>query len=159
MFKKKNAAKKVFCRPVAIDWGRRTSALPNLSNRERVNDKTSDWALASRAHFRGAYLFGLLAFVLFSHMFTSLMLSFDFFPARPLTVYKHFVFFWSSEKKKKKKSATQKESKPWECWKKKKKRTNASIFLKKKVQHNTSERRYIVLLSELWDWTVLSCSV
>lgn len=30
----KNAAKKVFCRPVAIDWGRRTSALPNLSNRE-----------------------------------------------------------------------------------------------------------------------------
>lgn len=31
---KKNAAKKVFCRPVAIDWGRTTSALPNLSNRE-----------------------------------------------------------------------------------------------------------------------------
>lgn len=26
--------KKVFCRPVAIDWGRGTSALPNLSNGE-----------------------------------------------------------------------------------------------------------------------------
>lgn len=35
---------------------------------ERVKDKTSDWALASRAHFRGAYLFGLLAFVLFQRV-------------------------------------------------------------------------------------------
>lgn len=43
-----------------------------------MKDTTSDWALVSRAHFRGAYLFGLLAFVLFSHMFSSLMSSFLF---------------------------------------------------------------------------------
>lgn len=51
MYKKNQAKKKVFCRPVAIDWGRRTSALPNLSNRgRRAKDATSDRALASRAH-------------------------------------------------------------------------------------------------------------
>jgi len=47
--------------------GRRTSALPNLSKRG-AKDETSDRALTSRAHLRGAYLcffFWYIASVLF----------------------------------------------------------------------------------------------
>lgn len=62
------------------------------------------------------------------------------FPARPLTVYKHFVFFvfcfFSGVQKKIKQH---KRVKQWECLKRRKKRTNASIFFFKKVQHVTSQ--------------------
>lgn len=114
-----------------------------------MKDKTSDWALASRAHFRGAYLFGLLAFVLLSLMFNSLMLTF-LFTARPLTVYKHFVCFFSGVQKK---ISNTKELKTMGMFeKKKKKRTNASIKKKKKnrkrkkrkVQHMTSQNEELL---------------
>lgn len=137
---------------------------------ERVKDETSDWALASRAHFRGAYLFGLLAFVLFSLMFESLMSSFVFPFARPLTVYKHFVFFWSSEKKKQQ----HKRINPWECWIKKKKMLPFLSINKKKsaTQHFNRMKIYcatfrtlglnsVVLfcLTLLISWTIWSLYV
>lgn len=53
-----------------------------------------------------------------------------FFPARPLTVYKHFVFFWSS-KKKKKKSATQRNQTMGMLEKEEKKKDKCFQFLEK----------------------------
>lgn len=110
-----------------------------------MKDETSDWALASRAHFRGAYLFGLLAFVLFS-----LMLSFgfcsNFFLQGHWQFTKHLGFFSGVHKEN---PCNVKGVKPWECWKKKKKTKGQMLPLKKKilkkVQHFT-EWRFIVLL-------------
>lgn len=102
---------------MAIDRGRRTSALQNLSNGEREGQDIR-LSLGFRAHFRGAYLFGLLAFVLFSccHLYF-------IFSARPLTVYRII-----SDTKDLNHGNVGKRQKKW---------TNASIF-KENVQHNTS---------------------
>lgn len=106
---------------------------------ERVKDKTSDWALASRAHFRGAYLFGLLAFVLFSLKFNSLMLSFFFFfLCKATDSLQTLCFFLEFRKKREKKISNTKELNHGNVGKKKKKRTNASIF-KEKKKCNTSQ--------------------
>lgn len=90
---KKAAKKKVFCRPVAIDWGRGTSSLPNLSKGEiEGRDQTEPW-------FRGltsevpTFSFWFISFlsvitcVQFAHVVLSIFSS-----ARPLTVYKYFFF-------------------------------------------------------------------
>lgn len=89
MYKKKCSKKKVFCRPVAIDWGRRTSALPNLSNGGwRTWHQTEPWLLGLIQRCLPFYFYfifrGLLAFVRFS--LSSLICS----SARPLTVYSFY---------------------------------------------------------------------
>lgn len=123
---KKNAAKKVFCRPVAIDWGRTTSALPNLSNRESEGQDIR-LSLGFQGSPQRCLPFWFVSFrSVFTYVhFTHVVVC---FPARPLTVYKHLVYFWSS--KKKKISETKELYHGNVGKKKKKKRTNASIFKK-----------------------------
>lgn len=75
--------KKVFYRPVAIDRVEGLQ-LSQIWAWEGVKDQTRDWAWALLALFRGAYLFGLLAFVLFHFCSVDSCL---YFAARPLTVY------------------------------------------------------------------------
>lgn len=113
---------------MAIDRSRRTSALQNLSNGEREG-RDIRLSLGFRAHFRGAYLFGLLAFVLFTHVFVLFCKATDSLQTL------HF-FFWSSEKKK---DQRHKRFKLWECWKKTKKEDKMLPFLKKKC--NTTLHR------------------
>lgn len=155
MYKKKCSKKKVFCRPVAIDWGRRTSALPNLSNGGwRTWHQTEPWLLGLIQRCLPFYFYfifrGLLAFVRFS--LSSLICS----SARPLTVYSFYSGVQKQISKTKEWNHVGKQKKKIKK-RLKKKRTNASIFKKK---CNTSQNEdFIVLLSELWDWTVLSCYV
>lgn len=92
--KKKAAKKKVFCRPVAIDWGRGTSYLPNLSKGEiEGHDQTEPWFLGLTSEVP-TFSFWFISFL---SVITSVQLAhvvlFIFYSARPLTVYKYFFFF------------------------------------------------------------------
>lgn len=99
MYKKKQQ-KKVFCRPVAIDWGRGTSSLPNLSKGEiEGRDQTEPWFLGLTSEVP-TFSFWFISFlsvitcVQFAHV-----VLFIFSSARPLTVYKYFFSFSSSDKR------------------------------------------------------------
>lgn len=89
---------------MAIDWGRGTSSLPNLSNGEiEGRDQTEPWFLGLTSEvptfsFWFISFLSVITYVQFAHV-----VLFIFSSARPLTVYKYF--FLSRVQKKKKKSA------------------------------------------------------
>lgn len=137
MYKKQQKKKKkVFCRPVAIDWGRRTSSLPNLSNGEiEGRDQTEPWFLGLTSEvptfsFWFISFLSVITYVQFAHV-----VLFIFSSARPLTVYKYF--FLSRVQKKKR---NQHRIKPWECLKQQQNKqnwTNASILKRRRKKNAT----------------------
>lgn len=124
----KCSKKKVFCRPVAIDQGRVTSSLPNLSNGEiEGRDQTEPWFLGLTSEVP-TFSFWLISFLsVITYVQFAHVVLFIISLARPLTVYKYFSSFQSSEKKR-----NQHRIKPWKCLKKNSKNkqnwTNASIL-------------------------------
>lgn len=146
---------------MAIDWGRRTSSLPNLSNGEiEGRDQTEPWFLGLTSEvptfsFWFISFLSVITYVQFAHV-----VLFIFSSARPLTVYKYF--FLSRVQKKKR---NQHRIKPWECLKQQQNKqnwTNVSILKRRRKKNATrgfTEWSFFfknALLSELWDWTVLS---
>lgn len=107
-----------------------------------MKEETSDRALASRAHLRGAYLSALF----YRFILSPVIFFFSFFF---LQGHWQFTVLFLQQ--------NNGGIKPHECWKKK---ANGQMLPCKREKKSTSHKlRFPVLLSELWDWTVLSCSV
>lgn len=107
-----------------------------------MKEETSDRALASRAHLRGAYLSALF----YRFILSPVIFFFSFFSCKA-TDSLQFYFF----------SKTTEESNHTNVGKRK--QTDKCFHVKEKKKSTSHKLRFPVLLSELWDWTVLSCSV